>query len=562
MLNQLLIRQAVCGGILALAATCVSAQNWNPDPALGNVEQHRRLYDIARRYCEKNYDAEANLVYTPGQKLHSTRESAYYAYGLLLTGDSADNARAQAILKRILTVQDTRVESRTYGDFNWTFEDPAPRDPNSRVFIGLILADIIDMDRAKPMLDSDLRQEVEKACRRTVEAAIRHNVSPGYTNIALLSVALTAAGEKLWSIPEARAFSQRKLESIIAVTGDGEFTEFLSPTYYGVSIHAAYSARKYAFSEAFAAKMDGVIDHLWKQNAASYHAPTFQLAGPQYRSYGNNMLEYAAVLKYVLYLALNGDYPLPDSNDNHGWDKACLFAIAALPIPPRPEFKNPVPAWREWTVAGLGPKRKLQQFRDGNFILGTVDFMGQYGDQKRNLVAYWRTDEATPGAFHVGYCMDQSNNFFPWSRNFPGDKISFFSHQVRDAALVAMVAPTERPPESACSMLVFDRAAKVEFGTETSPVRIRDGVMTAYLYPVSHKAVTYETTTDKNVLRITRPWSDADSVNSVPTLAYLIVFRPSDQTLPNVSNLSLGGETDDYIARAKVDGTDLKVMMK
>ena len=216
---------------------------WNPDPALGSPDRHRRLYDIGRNFGDTNFDPDANLVGThtkrpPNKKSHSTRESAYYAYGLLLTGDPADRDRAQAILKRVVTCQDTKPGSPTCGVFNWITEDP-PQDLNSAAFVGLTLADVIDLDRRHPSLDPDLRSQVEKSTRLTILEVMRRDVDPGYTNIALLSTALAAAGEKLWAVPGAGTWAQSKLDAVMALAGDGDFAEYLSPTYTGVALQGA-----------------------------------------------------------------------------------------------------------------------------------------------------------------------------------------------------------------------------------------------------------------------------------------------------------------------------------
>ena len=536
---------------------------WTPDPSLGNVAQHSRLYDIGRNFGDTNFDPDANLVGThtkspPNKKSHSTRESTYYAYGLLLTGDPADRARAQSIVKRIVTFQDTKPDSPTYGVFNWNSEDP-PSDPNSAVFVGLTLADIIDLDRRRSCLDPVVRSQVETAARLALGEVMRRNVDPGYTNIALLSIAFAAAGDKLWAIPGAGAWAQTKLDALMGLAGDGEFAEYLSPTYYGVSLQGAYMARKFAFSEAFAAKADATIDHLWKQIAASYHAPTFQLAGPHLRSYGDDMLQYAALLKYFLYLGLNGAYPLPDNDFEHDWDKGGILTIVDLPIGARPEFKEPPVAWRQWNAVGSGntPVRQLSQYREGDFILGTVAFQDEW-QQKRNLVAYWRSD--APDGFRVSFCVDKSNEGIP---GFAGEKLHFYSQQEKGAALVAIVGSTDIPGQGVSS-LVFDGGATVVNGKDSLPLRIQDGAITAYLYPVSAGMIHFESKADipHRVLQITRSWNSSDTVGSLHVLSYLIVFRPSDQPAPTVSGLVLEATPTGVSARAKIDGVPLSVQFK
>jgi len=559
--------------LLATISLPVLAGTWTPDPALGNSDQHQRLYEIARTYCDANFDPDANLVGTssnnpPNKKSHSVRESLSYAYTLLLTGDPADLVLAQKILKRALTTQDTRLDSPTNGVFSWYAEDDWATiknpDANSAAFDGLTCALICDLDKQHPSLDADVRSQVEAAGKLAVAAVMRRDVDPGYTNIALLSIALGAAGEKLWAVPGAGAFAEAKLDKVTNMAGDEEFYEYLCPTYMGVDIYGAYAARKFSFSPAFATKADALIDHLWKEIAASYHAPTFQLAGPFSRAYGDNMLTYAAALKYDLFLALDGAYPLPNTETDHDWDKAGLAVIAALPILPRSEFKQPTVPWREFTATGPDekhPVRQFSQYRDGNFILGTVAFQDEW-KQKRNLVAYWRNDGPQPGGFSVGYCIDESNETLPASAL--AGFIHFYSQQVKGVALVALATNRDVPLEGGCS-LVFDSGAKASDGKDAGSLKIEDGTITAYLYPVTAISGTFVPKADANNLRVNRPWTSSDNIGSgtaLHVLSYLIIFRPSDQPAPTVSDIALKGDESGVSATAKVDGDALSVSFK
>jgi hypothetical protein len=552
---------------------------WNPDPSLGNVDQHRHLYDVGRAYGDINFDPDANLVGVhsknpPNKKSHATRESAYYAYGLLMTGDPTDLARAQAILRKVVTLQDTATDSPTFGAFNWNSEDK-PQDLNSAVFVGLTLANVIDLDRRHPCLDPDVRSAVEQSARLAVTEVMHRNVEPSYTNIAMLSIAFVAAADKLWHVPDAATWAQAKLDAVVSVIGDGELSEYLSPTYNGVSFQGAYLAKKFSISDAFGAKVDALTDHMWKQIALAYHAPTYQLGGPYERAYGDNMLDYCAVLKYFLYFALDGTYPIPDSQSDHDWDMGGLTTIAELPVPVRPEFKLPPVPWRQWDANGLGdpshPSRHLSQYRDGNFILGTVANQDEW-KQKRNLVAFWRNDGPPPLNLTVGYCIDESNESL---HGFPGEKIHFSSQQVKDAALVVLSTGADVPGENV-STLVFAGGAVAPDSKDVAPFVVKDGIITAYLYPVTTGTVTYDTSvavlhhadaqadTDTNVLQVTRPWSTADSVGNLHVMSYLVVLRPSDQPAPNVTGLALqpGADGTGGTAAAQVDGAPLSVSFK
>jgi hypothetical protein len=555
----------VVSGFCLLAATAPSgiAADFTPDPALGHPDQRLHLYGIARAYCERNWDADANLVgaqskHPPNKKQHSTRESTYYAYGLLLTGDPKDLARAQDILKRVLATQDANPQNASlYGAFGWLAEDP-PGDLNSAAFVGGILAEILYLDRKKPRLDPVLRRQVEDSVRMSVAAVMHRDVDGAYTNMAILSIALAAAGDKLLSVPGAGEWAGKKLDKVLALAGDkGEFAEYLSPTYTGVAIQGASIAKRFAFSDAFAAKVDTLINRLWQQVAKSYHAPTYQLGGPQQRAYGDNMLDYAADLKYWLYLALDGAYPLPDTDNLHDWDKAAIFCDVDLPMEQRDEFKLPTVAWRQWDAVSNPPvpTRHLSQYREGNFILGTVAYQDEW-KQKRNLVAYWRNDGPPPLNMNVGYCIDESNESIP---GFPGEKIHWYSTQVKGIALVAMVASIDVPSRGT-TCFVFNSGVVVTPG-DAGAVQVQNGTITTRIYPVSKDAVSYQSEPDDahHMFRLTRLWNSSNFVNSFHVMAYVIDFRAPDQAPPVVTDMSLTQDKVGVTASAKVDGVALSI---
>jgi hypothetical protein len=553
--------------LLAASLQSLSAATWTPDPSLGNVDTHRRIYEIGRAWDDAHFDPATNLI--AGKPKHHgamVREAVYYAYTLLMTGDPDDRAKAQPIIKKVLSTQDTRENSDSRGAFLWSADDNWETlknpDLNSAAFVGTGLAMITDLDRKKPCLDDDVRKAVDDAGKLAVEELFRRNVDPGYTNIASLSAALSSAGAKYWSVPGADKWADDKLTAVLTAADDGAVYEYDSPTYSAVDLSAAYMMRQFAYSDAFATKADQYLNHLWKELSLAYHAPSFQLAGPYGRAYGNDMLTYAAGLKYDYYLATDGKYPLPDSPDtSHGWDQGGLALLAALPVKPRPEFDITPPADRAWDAVGpdaAHPVRHLHQHRDGNFVLGTVENQDEW-KQKRNLVADWRTDTTAAPGYRIGFCIDESNETLPGG--FPYASIHFLSQQKGSAALVELEITRALPPSGSCS-LQFDTGATVA-NPQASPIVVEDGAITTYLYPISNGTPAYESheddKTDQHVIQINRDWSTADEVGKVHAISYLVVFRPAGKPAPNVSNLQLKDENGQLSTSATVDGENLSI---
>jgi hypothetical protein len=266
------------------------------------------------------------------------------------------------------------------------------------------------------------------------------------------------------------------------------------------------------------------------------------------------------VLKYFIYLALDGAYPLPDTETDHVADKGGLVALASMPVKPRPEFKEPPAEVRQIVVAGppdgAHPTRHLTQYRTENFALGTVAFQDEW-KQKRNLVAHWRSAAPAPENFRIGYCLDESNETLPGG--YPMSKAHFYSKQAKGAALVALATATV--PAQGSNSLVFPSTASLASG-DGAPFRVQDGDYTAYVYPVSPASARYEGKGDEHHFKLERPWASADVVGSLHVLSYVVVFRPSAQPAPAVSDLTLVADADGVTASAQVDGEPLSVSFK
>jgi hypothetical protein len=157
---------------------------------------------------------------------------------------------------------------------------------------------------------------------------------------------------------------------------------------------------------------------------------------------------------------------------------------------------------------------------------------------------------------------------------FAGEKVHFFCQQVKDAALVAMVAPRDYPVKASAT-LVFNEEAQMD-AADGVPFRVQDGTVTAYLYPVSNGKVSIGTQLHtvpmfngqdywqvrhipSRISRVTRPWSTSDRVGSAHVLSYLLVFRPTGQPAPSVSDLALKEDAGGVSASASVDGAALSL---
>jgi hypothetical protein len=542
------------GGVSFLFPVTGQSATWTPDPSLGDPAQHLKIYNIGRRSCDEHYDDSVGLFEKdPGKhRNYMVRESAYYAYGLLLTGDPEDRKRAEKIIRVVLTTQDLKKDRLTYGCFPSLFEDKwetvVNPDLNYCQFVGMALGQIIDLDRKQGrVLPEDLRKQLETSFRLAVEATIRRDVDPGYTNISLLSAAVGAAGEKLLGVPGAADFAMSKLSWFLARAQPGtSIREYLAPTYFGVDLGAAYTVKIFACAPALADAADRTITALWKDVATSYHAPTMQLAGPHSRAYGENMLEYAAGLKYFLYFAMDGKYPLSDAEAKQTWDTGWLVSVANLPVTVRPEFQGtPVP-WREVSVAG-GNGMVFRQYREGDFILGSISTQSLW-QQQRSVVAYW---PVTTPAWHVGFCMDMS------AMTMGNGYAHFYSVQSKGAVLAAITGEPPVPQKGGLRFGFNGGAQAQELAGGAAAYVVYDGDVTTYIYPVTLADGRMTIQTERDRVYVDRPWSSADPASGFHVLSYLVVFQLPGEAVPVVKNLAMKVTEPNTTVSAEVNGTPL-----
>ncbi len=84
-------------------------------------------YDPAARMLRAEFSSPGYHTTLQGGIVHRTRESLKYAVALLDSGDPARLERAEAILDRVIALQDQDPGSRTYGIWPWFLEEPLDR---------------------------------------------------------------------------------------------------------------------------------------------------------------------------------------------------------------------------------------------------------------------------------------------------------------------------------------------------------------------------------------------------------------------------------------------------
>ncbi len=191
--------------------------------------------------------------------------------------------RILRLLELTREMQMKEFRSPDFGNFRWYFGQPGVEDWNAVEFV---------CQRGLPMWLEfrDVLTPEEQTLLRTIlmdaaEGCRRHQVPSAYTNIALVNITnLILLGEVL---EDERVLTEGvwRARRFLLWTWKNGITEYVTPTYYGVNLEALellHTHAKTPEARQFAAAM---LELLWTDIAANYHAPSGRLSGAHSRSY-------------------------------------------------------------------------------------------------------------------------------------------------------------------------------------------------------------------------------------------------------------------------------------
>jgi hypothetical protein len=334
--------------------------------------------------------------------VRATRPSLTYAAALLDTGVGWRITRAKEILRSVIALQDQEPTSKTYGLWPWYLEEPldrmSPPDWNWADFCGaqLLMAWIGNSDKLGAGLANDVREAIVHAAR----SIQRRNVSPGYTNIAILGTYVTLVAAQEFKLADLRAYAKERLRRLYDyVLGHGSLAEYNSPTYTVIALQELSRLLLHVRDGRDRTLITAVHDLAWRHAATHFHAPTRQWAGPHSRSYETDLRKRPATLAF-LQAACDGKVnfqlpnPFPLSLD------ACRLPLQC----PRKwarhfaQLDGPRQVIETFVKAEYGKPGSLNPVTGTTWLhprltLGSVN-RGDFWKQRRPLLAYWGTPAA------------------------------------------------------------------------------------------------------------------------------------------------------------------------
>ncbi|CAA9216099.1 MAG: hypothetical protein AVDCRST_MAG77-208 [uncultured Chloroflexi bacterium] len=350
----------------------------------------------------------------PGTPVHVVRDTLWYAIGLLLRNGPGDHPRALCAIDSSLRTQLDAPGTPHHGTFKRSPEEPEPPaesvvwkhfDPNWREFVGTLFAIILeDFPDALP---AELLAGMEHSLRLAAEGTLQRNVTPAYTNIALMSAFLLRYCGDRFGNPAWIEAAEKLAEGVYALYQvDQTFPEYNSPTYYGVNLFALALWRSYSASPVLRRTGEEMEAGCWRDVARFYHAGLRNLCGPFDRSYGMDMTRYAAIVGMWIWASVGEERaPFPDWRREFGHTNDFCMAPTVAHVGARvPDDVLPhLLAFRGERqverVIATDPRRVATAWLSERLIAGAEDAGGSKKPsyQYHPATAHWRCPDGSVG---------------------------------------------------------------------------------------------------------------------------------------------------------------------
>lgn len=349
--------------LFALVLSLVARVNAAPlphhvSPATMN-DKTQALFLESMDLNAKLWDESVHLIrspqYVPGRKfpgsyLNDThywekccsrvRETSFYALGLLIRDAPGDRKTAAEALDAVLKQQYVTPGVRWFGTFKRTPEELDPGadavmwrdyDPNWREFVGVTLE--IILVEFPDRIPAQLAQRIYRSIDLAVEGEIAEKrLVPSYTNPALMYGALWDFAAQHDGRADWRQQSAAWIDNVYGLFSKfGAFSEYNSPTYYGVDLLGISLWRDYGSTQHIRSLGSTMESGLWHDVAALYQPELHNLCGPYDRSYGMDTEKFPSLVSIWMATAFDGDHtPLPPLKTLSGSALSYMPQIAVL----------------------------------------------------------------------------------------------------------------------------------------------------------------------------------------------------------------------------------------
>lgn len=214
---------------------------------------------------------------------YDPRSADLLLYALVLCEAGRHPERLELLIDLAARMQIRDPQDPQYGDFRWVWNDPGVRDRNATEF-AMQPAAVLWL-RHRDALPAAARARLREMLDPGVIASVRHRVSDGYTNIAIISASnLIMLGEGM-DRPEIAAEGYGRLQAFFDLTSRSGIREYVSADYYGPDLDALLLIATLAQRPAGRRQAQALFDLVWHEVAANFWWPARRLGGAHSRSY-------------------------------------------------------------------------------------------------------------------------------------------------------------------------------------------------------------------------------------------------------------------------------------
>lgn len=241
----------------------------------------------------------------------SLRSKTRLAEALLFRNATGDKENAAIILQWILKNQYQDENTKIYGIWKTSIVNDK-FDQNWREFIGCDL--IIIRNKFRNFLPENIIKDIETGIIHAAKGSFKRNVAPDYTNISIMSAFLMEYVGTEFGLDEIKNSGLKKARDIFKLYQTNKtFSEYNSPTYYGVTIIGLALWRELAFSKEMQAMGKSLEKDFWHEITSFYNPNLRNMPGPYFRGYGMDMTKYFAITGIWIGLAVDDEKlaPLP-----------------------------------------------------------------------------------------------------------------------------------------------------------------------------------------------------------------------------------------------------------
>lgn len=191
--------------------------------------------------------------------------------------------RVEKVLDLAAQMQDRDPQSRTCGNFRWSWQHEGVWDLNAVDFCAQMGA--LLWIRHQATLPPAAREKLREILELAVRGLTSHRVQETYSNIALMNAGnLILLGEAM-NKPAAADEGYARLDRFLLAMWECGTHEYCSPTYYGVDLDDLVLIEVFARRERGRQQARVLLEYFWTDIALNWFPPAQKLGGARSRDY-------------------------------------------------------------------------------------------------------------------------------------------------------------------------------------------------------------------------------------------------------------------------------------